>query len=76
MSQDGLLRALKELHQKNMLHLAYAYHARYAEHARVTGLYRNPRALHGAIKEKESTDEINLSRIEIYLVLPEDDTLK
>jgi len=80
MSQIGLENALKELHHKGILQLAYAWHAvsvdrKSLSHNRLTGLYKTRTALHEEIKRREATDMINIARIEIYLVLPEDDTI-
>lgn len=75
MSQDDLRRAMSELHTKNILHLAFSYHAISPQDIRTMGIYKKPKALHQAIREKDGMHKINESRIEIYLVLPEDDAV-
>lgn len=75
MDQEGLYLAMKELHEKNILVIAYAYHSSFHNYSRLTKLYRNPRALHRAILEQKKTKMLDLRLIEIYLVLPEDETV-
>ena len=75
MSQLGLNRAIKELHEKNILHMALAYHGTFgSQRKRRTGLYKDPSAFHEALQRAGITynHKLDSSGIEIYLVLPED----
>jgi len=80
LSQDGLLRGAAELHKKGILCLAYTYTfpSRFNVFTAIMPLYRNPEALHAAVRKrygKMAADDIDIGPIEIYLVLPEDNTV-
>jgi len=79
MSQRDFNTAMRELHRKNILCLAFAYTPgpQYGSSAPILGPYKRPAPLYARIREIERSGDgkINLRNIEIYLVLPEDDTV-
>lgn len=69
---DDLRRAMAELHEKGILHLAYTYYSYARQEHQIVGLYKSPKALREAVERKYPLPVFRESCVEIYLVLPED----